>query len=410
MLSIAQIRQSVQPFSAPKAELSGLKDPKIWMTNGWGAQNLTGVPVSEEISLQLTTVFRATQILSFHTATAPLHLFKSEPTGKKQITNHAAYDFVRAPGVDTSAFQMRQLAHMQVLLWGNSYWKITRDSNFRPVGVENLHPSGVQVQRVNGQRQYRYRGQIIPWYEVLHFMGSSIDGIKGLSVIQRMGNSVGISLATEQYQARFFSNGAHVDSILTLPEGHHLGDTETDEEVNGVLNSFKDKYVGMKNAHTPMVLEPGMKFERLDMPIADMQLIEQKKYSTADFARMFGVPLHKLAELERSTNNNIEHQSIEYVQDTIAPWCAIFEEEYRRKLLLESEQNDYYFKHNLNFLLRGDSKARAEYFSMALGSKSPAWMTQDQVRALEDMNPMGADVLYRPLNMTDKPVEETVAA
>ncbi len=391
-------------------QLSGLKDPKIWMTNGWGAINHTGVAVSEELALSLTAVYRATSLLSGHMATAPLHLYRTEGKDRKSASNHPVARFIDNPGPDENAIQFRQTSLMQVLLWGNSYWRIYRDTYERPVRLENWHPSAVQVKRVDGQRRYRYKGVWYDWSDVLHFMGPSIDGITGMGPIQRMATAIGIPMATEQFQARFYSNGAHVGSVIVLPEGHRLGDTEDEAAIEGLLNSFKKRYTGMVTAHTPMVLEPGMKFEKLDMPFTSIQLLESKKFSVADVSRMFGVPLHKLSELDRSTNNNIEHQAIEYVQDSLLIWCTAFEKEYRRKLLYESEQETYYFKHNLNFLLRGDSKSRGEYFSKATGGAG--WMAPDEVRSLEELNAVGADKLYRPLNMTtsiDDPAEGAAA-
>jgi HK97 family phage portal protein len=135
----------------------------------------------------------------------------------------------------------------------------------------------------------------------------------------------------------------------------------------------------------------------------DAMFIETAKLSLHDVCRIYRVPPHMVGDLERSTNNNIEHQSLEFVRDTLRPWLKNWEHELNRKLLFEGEKHKMFFHFNVDALLRGDTKSRGEYFTRALGSVSnPGWMTQNEVRALENMNPVAdGDTIYDPtLNKT----------
>jgi HK97 family phage portal protein len=132
------------------------------------------------------------------------------------------------------------------------------------------------------------------------------------------------------------------------------------------------------------IFDGEMEYEPLTMPAADAQLIERMKFSVDDVSRWLGIPPHKLMSLDRSTNNNIEHQGIEYVQDSIQPRATMWEQETRRRLLTEEEKRQgMYTKMNMNAILRGDTKTRGEFYKAMIDRAvfSPA-----DVLRMEDMN------------------------
>jgi HK97 family phage portal protein len=134
------------------------------------------------------------------------------------------------------------------------------------------------------------------------------------------------------------------------------------------------------------------------MKPADALFIETAKLSLQDIFRIYRIPMHMGGLLDRATNNNIEHQSLEFVRDTLRPILKNWENELDRKLLFDNEKMRLFFRFNVDAMLRGDTQSRAEYYQRALGSvSSPGWMTANEVRLLENLNPIAdADTIYSP--------------
>lgn len=111
-----------------------------------------------------------------------------------------------------------------------------------------------------------------------------------------------------------------------------------------------------------------------------------------------------------NTFASAEQMFLAHVVHTISPWYQRIEQSVECQLLTEQElDRGYFVKFTAAGLLRGSHKDRAEFYSRGLGAGgSPAWMTQDEVRALEDMNPMGGDaaVLPKPTNTGAQPKED----
>src|SRR5690606_20847924 len=121
--------------------------------------------------------------------------------------------------------------------------------------------------------------------------------------------------------------------------------------------SFDDLFRGPDKAFRPILLEEGMEWQPFGMPMTDAQFLENRKFQVTDIARWFRVPPHKLADLDRATFSNIEHQSLEFVQDTILPWAIRLEQEANAKLFGQNRMG-FFTKLNLNALLRGDVESR----------------------------------------------------
>ena len=155
--------------------------------------------------------------------------------------------------------------------------------------------------------------------------------------------------------------------------------------------------VGLHNAHVPLLLEGGMTYERISIPPEDAQFIATRKFQKTEIATIYGIPPHMIADLERATNNNIEHQGMEFVQYCLMPYLVRIEEEFNHKLLREEEFGEYYFLFGLNGLLRGDAKTRSEYYK---NMNIVGAISANEIRALEDMNAYeGGDTYFVQMNM-----------
>ncbi|HOX23604.1 MAG TPA: phage portal protein, partial [Elusimicrobiales bacterium] len=169
----------------------------------------------------------------------------------------------------------------------------------------------------------------------------------------------------------------------------------SDEAATRLRKSFERTHEGLDNKFRVAVLEEGMKFNAVGVPPEDAQLLETRKFGVSEIARYFRMPLHKISDLDRSTNNNIEHQAIEFVTDTIRPWLVNIEQELSFKLF----SGDYFPEFLIEGLLRGDIKTRYEAYAIG---RQWGWLSVDDIRARENMNKLAngqGDQYLVPLNM-----------
>jgi HK97 family phage portal protein len=206
-------------------------------------------------------------------------------------------------------------------------------------------------------------------------------------------NAIGMALATEEYGASFFANGANPGGVL-----EHPGVVKDPQRVKDSWNSV---YQGSANAHRIAVLEEGMKFQAIGIPPEQAQFLETRKFQINEIARIFRVPPHMVADLDKSSFSNIEQQSLEFVKYTLDPWVTRWEQALQQSLLLPSEKSRYFVKFNVDGLLRGDYASRMSGYATA---RQNGWMSANDIRELENMNripeELGGDLYLINGNMT----------
>jgi len=200
--------------------------------------------------------------------------------------------------------------------------------------------------------------------------------------------AIGLSMATEEHGARLFSNGAQISKAFKHPA--KLGDVA----YNRLKESLSTEFSGVANSNKTIILEEGMDIATISMTSEDSQFLETRQYQVPEIARFYRMPLHKIQDLTKSTNNNIEHQSLEFLTDTMMPWFVRWEQSLNAQLLSPQEQGEYSFKFDVDDILRADMKSRFEAYSSAITSRV---MNPNEVREKEDMNPYeGGDVYENP--------------
>ena len=210
---------------------------------------------------------------------------------------------------------------------------------------------------------------------MLHIPGLGFDGLIGYSPIAMAKNAIGMSLATEEYGASFFANGANPGGVLEHPG--------VIKDIQRVKDSWNSAYQGSGNAHKVAVLEEGMKFQVIGIPPEEAQFLETRKFQIDEIARIFRVPPHMVGDLEKSSFSNIEQQSLEFVKYTLDPWIVRWEQSLQQSLLLPSEKASLMIRFNLDGLLRGDYQSRMQGYSVGIQN---GFYSVNDVRQLEDMN------------------------
>jgi HK97 family phage portal protein len=352
----------------------------------------SGKNVNEFTAMQTTAVYACVRILSETLAALPLQLYRYTPGGKERVYDHPLYHILHdEPNPEMTSFIFRETLMSHLLIWGNAYAQIIRDRLGRVQGLYPLRPDKMTVCRdESGQIYYIYTktsdenpaikpyGQVpLRKYEVLHIPGLGFDGLVGYSPIAMARNAVGMTMACEEYGASFFANGASPSGVL-----EHPGVLKDPAKVRDSWNAV---YQGSANAHKVAVLEEGMKYQQIGIPPEEAQFLETRKFQLNEIARLYRIPPHMIGDLEKSSFNNIEQQSMEFVKYTLDPWVIRWEQAMQKALFLPEEKKQYFLKFNVNGLMRGDYESRMTGYSIG---RQNGWLSANDIREMEDMNPV----------------------
>lgn len=365
--------------------------PKNRVGGGWSflfGGTTSGKAVNERTAMQTSAVYACVRILAESVAGLPLHVYERTANGSKSTKpSHPLYRLLHdEPNREMTSFVFRETLMSHLLLWGNAYAQIIRDGRGFPIALYPLLPDRMAVDRnESGELVYTYqsdKGQVkLRRENILHIPGLGFDGLIGYSPIAMAKNAVGLALATEDYGATFFANGANPGGVL-----EHPGVIKP-EQADRLRESWQSQFGGA-NAHKVAVLEEGLKFHQMSIPPEQAQFLETRKFQINEIARIFRVPPHMVGDLEKSSFSNIEQQSLEFVKYTLDPWVVRWEQSLQQVLILPSEKATIFIKFNLDGLLRGDYQSRMQGYSTGIQN---GFMSVNDVRGLEDMNLLTAE-------------------
>ena len=354
----------------------------------------------------------------------PLHLYKyTDDDGKEKAVDHPLYQLLHdEPNPEMSSFVFRETLMTHLLLWGNAYAQIIRNGKGEVIALYPLMPNRMRVDRDDkGQLYYTYNRVYdealktktmtvtLRPYEVLHIPGLGFDGLVGYSPIAMAKNAIGLAIATEEYGAKFFANGAAPSGVLEHPS--------TLKNPEKLREAWQSQFGDSQNSNRIAVLEEGLKYTPISISPEQAQFLETRKFQINEIARIFRVPPHMVGDLEKSSFSNIEQQSLEFVKYTLDPWVVRWEQNLQRILLTTDEKKDYFFKFNVDGLLRGDYASRMSGYATA---RQNGWMSANDIRELENLDripeELGGDLYLINGNMlplaragafADKNTEET---
>lgn len=396
-------RRRTQPQTEPQA-LAAQTDPPEPGDRGpnvlWISTRQAGVTVTEDTALTLGAVWACVRVIAETLAAMPWQAFEARPGGGRLRAADDPADALlhSRANPETPAFFWRETLLAHALTWGNGYAEIERDMAGRPAALWQLTPERVCPERDGRGRLYydvsneRGPNVALPPEDVYHLRGLGYDGLVGYSVVRMAARAIGLGIALEETAARFSENDSTPGGLLKHP-------TRLDERARTNLrDSWNRIHQGPSKRRTVAILEEGMSWEQTGLPPEDAQLLESRQFTPAEICRWFRVPPHKIHDLTRATFSNIEHQSIDFVVDTLLPWATRLEAEADAKLFPLLRRGRRFSRINLLGLLRGDSTARAAFYT-ALFDRGI--LSINDVREKEDMNPIGpdGDKRFVPMNM-----------
>jgi len=372
---------------------------EIWLRSvGLWSDTASGVNVNEQIAMTYTAVWACVRILAESVASLPLVVYRRLPNGgKERAPDHRLYGLLHdLPNSENTSVELREMLQAHLALWGNAYCEKEFDQAGRVVALWPLRPDLVRVERVAGELVYEINmpsggRQILPAERVMHIRGLTHDGMIGYSPICQAREAIALGLATQQFGSAFFGNGARPGGVLEHPGAL------SDKARKNLLESWENMHSGLQNAQRVAILEEGMKYAPIGIPPEEAQFLETRKFQVTEIARIFRIPPHMLADLDRATFSNIEHQSLEFVVHTLRPWLVRWEQAINRDLFLPEERKTYFAEHLIDGLLRGDIQSR--YQAYATG-RQQGFLSANDIRAMENMNPIdNGDIYLVPLNM-----------
>ena len=361
----------------------------------------SGKYVTERSAMQMTAVYCCVRILSEAVASLPLQFYRyTDDGGKEKAVDHPLYFLLHdEPNPEMTSFIFRETLMTHLLLWGNAYSQIIRNGKGEVVALYPLMPDRMKVDRdEHGRLYYEYtvydsddvdgrkgtnkvgRTVRLQPHDVLHIPGIGFDGLVGYSPIAMAKNAIGLAIATEEYGSKFFANGAAPSGVLEHPG--------TIKDPSKVRESWQATFGGSGNANKIAVLEEGMKYTPISISPEQAQFLETRKFQIDEIARIFRVPPHMIGDLEKSSFNNIEQQSLEFVKYTLDPWVSRWEQAMVRALLTPDEKKKYFFKFNVDGLLRGDYQSRMNGYATA---RQNGWMSANDIRELENLDRIPAE-------------------
>lgn len=358
----------------------------------------TGRSVTPGTALGSVAVFACVTILTDTIASLPLPVYRRlAGGGKEKAPEHPLYNILHdQPNPEMTSMEFRETLVGHLALWGNAYAEIQWDPYTQDVlALWPLRPDHMSVgRRENGQLYYEYRmpdgrPKVFAKELILHLRLWGGDGLIGYSPISMARQAIGLTLAAEEYGARFFGNDSRPGGVLKHPG------KLTPDGAKRLREGWELAHKGLTQSNRVAVLEEGVEWQQIGLPPEDAQFLQTRGFQTAEIARLFRIPPHMIADVERSTSwgTGIEQQSIGFAVYTILPWTTRIEQRMQMSLLDPAERRTYFVEHLITGLLRGDVKTRYDAYSIG---RNNGWLNADEIREMENMNPIpdGAGQVY----------------
>lgn len=369
-----------------------------WLSGG---SSLAGVPVTEGRAMGLTAYLRGISLIAGTNGALPLKVYRNGT--RERVTQRTVLD---SPNRAQTKFEFWQTIYANALGWGTGYARKVRNGADIVTELWAIHPAMVRVEPVDitganpeGKlfiiRDRKGIEHRLTAWDVFHLPYLSLDGVTGLPPLRAARTALGVAIAAEDTAARFYGKGTRLGGILQAKKKLNP------ESAKRLKEQWRAKNAGPENAGDIAVLDDEVEFKATALPPQDAELLASRKFSVSEVARLFGIPPHMLGDVEKSTSwgSGIEQQTIGFVVYTLRPWLTLVEQRVTQELLPGGwTSGSWYAEYALEGLLRGDSKARAEFYRALI---STGVMTPAMAQGLENIEPdPDLDFYMVPSNMT----------
>jgi HK97 family phage portal protein len=390
----------------------GSSDSAMWNDMGWSSPSVTGININQYTALNSAAVLSCTTMLAEDVAKLPWSIFRhAEDKSRTEAKDHFLYDLLHEPNEWMDGLEFREMLQVGIILRGNGYAVIKRNQRGFPIALIPWNPDRVLTwMATSGQIFYRLTAHnvheqallaslqsqmvgssLIPFDDMLHIRGFSLDGLMGMSRISLAHEAIALGLSQEQQAARWMGQGAKPSGMLTTDQ------KLTKDAADRLSADFKTNVSGLQNSGKIIVGEQGLKFQAFSMTSTDLEFIASRQFQLQDIARIFRIPPHMIGELSRSTNNNIAQMAQEYINFTLTGYTN----RWRAKLstTFDLRKDNLSVEFDYRDLTTADMTARINNWRVMIMSMlaTPNEARVDLNMARSD-DP-GADQLHFPANM-----------
>lgn len=353
-----------------------------------GQVTSSGAVVTVESAMRVAVAYRCTHIIAGACGNLPIDLFRATGPMREVAKDHPLRAVLQRPNDWQTSSEFRKMLTAHAVLKGNGYaLKIT--SRGRLIALWPLkNPDRMTVTQDAATMRLKYRWQRddgsfldLDQADVLHLRGLTLDGIKGVGVISHARQALGLAIQAEEASARMFKQGVIAGLVFT----------KTGVLSNEAFDRLKEQLdatnAGAENARKALILEDDLKIDGSLMSADDLQFLEARAFERSDIGIFFGVPPHMYGDTEKTAapTTGIEAIGSGFVTFTANDWFVMWEQAIERDCLTPEEvRGGLFVRVQRQALLRSDAKTRSALYSSAL---QWGWMSPDEVRALEDMNP-----------------------
>jgi HK97 family phage portal protein len=359
--------RAVTSLARPRNQISTrtitFTDPEAWSDYIGSVNSEAGVRVTHDDALGVGAVFQAVSMISADAAGMTLNVHKRLPCDEREIDHdHPAQSIVSVQAnEETSSLEFwgRIIAH--TLLWGNGYAQILRLGP-QIVGMLNLLPDRTKPMRTReGMLFYLTEvdldGRRVPVpmlaRDVFHLKGLSFNNGCGADLVAYARNAIGLALAAEGFNSKFFAGGCAVAGILEVPP------TFTDKAVHNLTEGFRAQ-ANAQDKFKVAILRDGAKFQKLTASAEESQTHELREDQVRDIGRFFNLPPMKLGIPGSVSYNSQEQAQIQYLTGTLTPWLRRIAAEAGMKLLSRDERlKTHYLEHNTSNFIESDTQTMA---------------------------------------------------
>lgn len=351
----------------------------------FGLQSESGVNVTTKKSFEIVAFFSAVSLISDTISTLPCGAYLRIGATRRPLNPRPMW--LDQPDIDLSTrAAFFQQVFSALLVHGNSYTRVFRDTQGQVVNLVNLDPEKMEVERSKiGRKVFKYQdeGRLLTTDDVIHIVDLILPGeLKGMSRVETLKQSLGLNIALSDYAARFFGTGASASGVIEFPGNL------TSEQAKQLADGFDARHRnGGRRAHKTGVLSGGAKFVATQLDPETSQALESRKFAVEEIARAFNVPLHLLGVPGTASYASVEQNNLQFVSMTLRPLAEKVEAAFSRLL-----PGDAFIKFQFNDLLRADLATRVQSYSV--GTQAGFYSTND-IRRLEDMEPVDQGDQYR---------------
>lgn len=346
---------------------------------------------------KIASMIICSKILAQDIARMPIKVFHTDEQGNRLIKkDHPIYYVIHnQPNDYMDSYKFWSAIEFTRNYEGNAYAYIHRKAG-KIVGLEllsNANTFGPVLE--NNQLYYKIiRNQdkdsvIVNGNDILHFQNISGDGLTGRVPIKDLDINLSIAYKSLTAVDKGYSNGYLGTTYLktTIP------DMVDPKKMQSKFDEFQEKYAGELNSNKTVVLPPFTDLGRFSLDLADAQFIDTLKFNNGQVASYFGIPQHKLGNIEYSKYNNLQEMQSDYVSNTIGPIVMMYRRELERKLLTREEiESGYSIEFETGALLITDSKTRIENYKNLAGLGA---ITPNKIAQLENLPTYeGGDMHY----------------